>query len=59
MDRNTCWRGSDTGVSPNYAYFFAPVAALKQPVIPWRKIADFSNEVRSVVLHADDLYLLS
>ena len=51
--------GFDTGVSPNYAYFIAPVAALKQPVIPWRKIADFSNEVRSVVLHADDLYLLS
>lgn len=49
----------DTGVSPNYAFFIAPVAALKQPTVPWRKIADFSDEVRSIVVHGHDLYLLS
>src|SRR5262245_9690203 len=49
----------DTGVSPNYALFIAPVAALKEPRVPWLKIADFSDEVRTIVFRGDDLYLLS
>lgn len=51
--------GLATGVSPNDAFFVAPLDALKQPVVPWRKIADFSDEVQAAVVHGDDLYLLS
>jgi prolyl oligopeptidase len=49
----------DTGVSPNYAYYIAPVDALKQPIVPWRKIVDFSDDIRSIVVQDDELYLLS
>ncbi len=49
----------DTGVSPNYALFVAPLASLGQPAIPWKRIADFSDQIKSVVIRGDDLFLLS
>jgi prolyl oligopeptidase len=54
----------NTGVSPNSAFYSAPVESLKDEQIPWRKIVDFDDEVGSydsfgVVVHDDDLYLLT
>ena len=49
----------DTGVSPNYALFVAPLASLGQPAIPWKRIADFSDQIKSIVIRGDDLFLLS
>lgn len=54
----------NTGVSPNSALYVAPIAALYESTIPWKKIIDFSDEVgavyaNSMVLNGDDLYLLT
>ena len=49
----------DTGVSPNEMYYIAPLAGLKRPLVPWKKIAGFEDEVKSVALHGDDLFLLT
>lgn len=54
----------NTGVSPNSAYYMAPVESLKSNHIPWRKIIDFSDEVgaygaNGAVVRGDDLYLLT
>src|SRR4029434_3512690 len=49
----------DTSVSAICAFVVARVAALKEPRVPWKKVAAFSDEVRSIVFRGDDLYLLS
>ena len=49
----------DTGVSPNEMYYIAPLAGLQRPLVPWKKIAGFEDEVKSVALHGDDLFLLT
>jgi prolyl oligopeptidase len=46
-------------VTPNSAYYIAPVETIGKPSTPWRKIADFSDGVTDVAIHADDLYLLT
>jgi prolyl oligopeptidase len=48
-----------TGVSPNSAYFIAPVASLKDPVVPWRRVAGFEDEVRWIYPQGDELYVLT
>jgi prolyl oligopeptidase len=49
----------DTGVSPNHTYYIAPVASLAEPVVPWKKVAEFADEVRSLWVRGDDLYFLT
>lgn len=46
-------------VTPNSAYYIAPVETIGKPSTPWRKIADFSDGVTDVAIHGDDLYLLT
>ena len=46
-------------VTPNSAYYIAPVESLGKPDTPWRKIADFSDGVTDVAVLGDDLYLLT
>jgi len=46
-------------VTPNSAYYIAPVDSVGKPGTPWRKIADFADGVTSVAVHDDDLYLLT
>jgi len=49
-----------TGVSPNSTYYIAPIASLKDPVVPWRKVADFADEVRWIYpIGNDELYVLT
>jgi prolyl oligopeptidase len=56
------------GVSPNSELYVAPLDALNQAVIPWRKIAafedniytfDFSSGAYVFRVHGDDLYLMT
>jgi prolyl oligopeptidase len=46
-------------VTPNSAYYIAPVDAIGKPNTPWRKIADFADGVTDVAVNGDDLYLLT
>jgi prolyl oligopeptidase len=46
-------------VTPNSAYYIAPIESLGKPNTPWRKIADFADGVTDVALQGDDLYLLT
>jgi len=46
-------------VTPNSAYYIAPVDSIGKPDAPWRKIADFADGVTSVSVHGDDFYLLT
>jgi len=48
-----------TGVTPNSAYFIAPVASLKDPVVPWRRVSDFADEVDWIYPQGDELYVLT
>jgi prolyl oligopeptidase len=49
----------NTGVSPNSAFYIARAADLEQSPIPWKKVADVSDEVGNIDVHADDLYVLT
>jgi prolyl oligopeptidase len=46
-------------VTPNSAYYIAPIDSIGMPNPPWRKIADFDDGVTSVKVHGDDLYLMT
>jgi len=46
-------------VSPNSAFYIASAESIGKPNPLWRKVADFSDEVGDVVVHGDDLYLLT
>ena len=46
-------------VTPNSAYYIAPANTIGQPNPPWRKVADMSDDVTSIVVHGDDLYALT
>jgi prolyl oligopeptidase len=48
----------NSGVSPNSEYYYAPLEAINQTPIPWRKIASLEDEVSDFTVHGDDLYLL-
>lgn len=45
--------------TPNSAYYLAPIDSVGKTNTAWRKVADFSDGVTSVVAHGDDLYLLT
>ena len=49
----------NSGVSPNSEFYVAPISALSQSPIPWRKIASLDDEVANFDVHGDDIYLLS
>jgi len=46
-------------VTPNSAYYIAPVDSIGKPGTPWRRIADFADGVTNVAVNGDDLYLLT
>lgn len=46
-------------VSPSSSFYIAPAADVGMPDLPWRKVADFSDEVADIAIHGDDLYVLS
>ena len=46
-------------VTPNSAYYIAPVDSIGKSDPPWRKVADFADGVTSIIIHDDDLYLLT
>ena len=47
-----------TGVTPNQEYYVAPLPALNQTPVPWRKIVSFDDEVSNLDIRGDELYLL-
>ena len=48
-----------TGVTPNSAYYIAPVDSIGKSDPAWRKVADFADGVTNIAIHDDDLYLLT
>jgi prolyl oligopeptidase len=46
-------------VTPNSAYYIAPIDSLGKPGTPWRKVADFPDGVTDLAVQGDDLYLLT
>jgi prolyl oligopeptidase len=46
-------------VTPNSAYYIAPVSAIGKSNRDWRKVADLADGVTSIAVHEDDLYLLT
>jgi prolyl oligopeptidase len=46
-------------VSPNSVFYIASAESIGKPNPVWRKVADLSDEVGDVVVHGDDLYLLT
>jgi prolyl oligopeptidase len=44
-------------VTPNSAYYIAPVDSIGKSNPPWQKVADFSDGVTGIAVHGDDLYL--
>lgn len=49
----------NTGVSPNSSFYIEPVDAIGTSNSAWRKLADVSDRVKDVVVHGDELYLLT
>jgi len=45
--------------TPNSAYYVEPVSEVGKDNTRWIKVADFSDGVTDVVIHGDDLYLLT
>jgi len=46
-------------VTPNSAYYIAPVKAVGKANAEWRKVADFADGVTSIGLHGDEMYVLT
>lgn len=46
-------------VTPNSAYYIAPVDAIGKSNRDWRKVADFADGVTQIVIHGNDLYALT
>jgi prolyl oligopeptidase len=61
ISTNPAWKYAlarvNAGVSPNSEYYVAPLDTLDRTPIPWRKIVSFDDEVSSVSLRGEDLYL--
>ncbi len=49
----------NSGVSPNSELYIAPLDTVGKPGTPWRKIAGLPDDVASVVVHGDELYVLT
>ena len=46
-------------VTPNSAYYIAPVDSIGKSDPAWQKVADFADGVTNIAIHNDDLYLLT
>ncbi len=46
-------------VTPNSAYYIAPVDAIGKSNRDWRKVADFADGVTQIAIHGNDLYALT
>ena len=46
-------------VTPNSAYYVAPIETLGKAGTPWRKVADFADGVTDLTIQKNDLYLLT
>jgi prolyl oligopeptidase len=46
-------------VTPNSAYYIAPVDTVGKSNASWRRVAEFADGVTSIAVHDDDLYLLT
>jgi len=46
-------------VTPNGAFYIEPVADLGKTNSAWRKVAGFPDGVKDIVVHGDDLYVLT
>jgi prolyl oligopeptidase len=49
----------DNGFAHSSAYYIAPVESIGKPNPAWRKVADFADGVTQIIVHGDDLYLLT
>jgi prolyl oligopeptidase len=49
----------NSGVSPNSSFYIEPVADVRETNTAWRKVAEFSDDVRDVEMHGNDLYMLT
>jgi prolyl oligopeptidase len=45
--------------TPNSAYYIASANSLGRSKTDWQKVADFADQVTSIAMHGDDLYLLT
>jgi prolyl oligopeptidase len=50
---------TNSGVSPNSEIYAAPVEAINQTDIPWRRVVGFDDEVFTWDTRGDDLYLVT
>jgi prolyl oligopeptidase len=49
----------NNGSARNRSFYLAPVNTVGTSNFVWRKVADFSDDVQSIAIHGDDLYLLT
>lgn len=47
------------GVQREYKIYAAPLASIAGDKTPWRKVADYSDQVTDLTIHGDTVYLLS
>lgn len=49
----------NTGVSPESEFYVARVADLSRNPVPWRRVASREDQVSQVIVHGENLYILS
>ena len=49
----------NSGVSPNSEYYLTTLDKLGETPIPWSRIASLDDDVATIDIHGDDLYLLT
>ena len=49
----------NNGSARNRSFYLAPVTSVGTTNSAWRRVADFSDDVQSIAIHGDDLYLLT
>jgi prolyl oligopeptidase len=47
------------GVSPEYAFYIAPLSKIDGSQTAWRKIFDMDDKVRNIFIRGNDLYMLT
>lgn len=50
---------ANSGVETNIEIYAAPIAALGESIVPWRKVAAMEDEIGAFDVRGDDLYLLT
>jgi prolyl oligopeptidase len=49
----------NSGVSPNSEYYVTTIDELGETPIPWKKIASLDDEIATIDMHGDDVYLMT